>query len=70
MKETDIEKELRQKTLEGSEMAGAMDAPEVLQLGKMFLCLLHAKKVLDIGKPIRKKRVVFDISKQFPNSYV
>ncbi|KAH7693110.1 O-methyltransferase family protein [Aphelenchoides avenae] len=47
--ETDIEKELRQKTLEGSEMAGAMGAPEVLQLGKMFLRLLHAKKVLDIG---------------------
>ncbi|TKR81327.1 hypothetical protein L596_015210 [Steinernema carpocapsae] len=44
-----IEDELRTKTLENAASGGMVGAPEVLQLGKNFIKLIHGKKALDIG---------------------
>ncbi|KAH7712684.1 O-methyltransferase family protein [Aphelenchoides avenae] len=49
VKQTDVEKELQKKTLDEAARSVMMGAPEVLQLGKNFIRLIAAKKVLDIG---------------------
>uniref|UniRef100_A0A7E4ZSJ0 O-methyltransferase n=1 Tax=Panagrellus redivivus TaxID=6233 RepID=A0A7E4ZSJ0_PANRE len=49
LKQTPAEKELQESTLAKERMAGALGAPEVLQLGKNFIELIGAKRALDIG---------------------
>uniref|UniRef100_A0AC34QVJ8 O-methyltransferase n=1 Tax=Panagrolaimus sp. JU765 TaxID=591449 RepID=A0AC34QVJ8_9BILA len=49
IKQSDVEKEIQDKTLSEHRMAVMLGAPEVLHVGKNFIQLIHAKKVLDIG---------------------
>ncbi|KAI1714321.1 o-methyltransferase domain-containing protein [Ditylenchus destructor] len=49
VKQSDPEKELQEATLNGSPMAGALGAPEVLQFGKNLIGLIGGKRCLDIG---------------------
>uniref|UniRef100_A0A914YTL4 O-methyltransferase n=1 Tax=Panagrolaimus superbus TaxID=310955 RepID=A0A914YTL4_9BILA len=47
--ETELDKKLKEETLSKAEWYIMLGAPEVLQLGKNFIQLIGAKKVLDFG---------------------
>uniref|UniRef100_A0A2K6VZM4 O-methyltransferase n=1 Tax=Onchocerca volvulus TaxID=6282 RepID=A0A2K6VZM4_ONCVO len=49
VKQHDMEKELREKTMQIHEKYEMLGAPEVLQLGKNMIKLIKAKRILDIG---------------------
>uniref|UniRef100_A0A0N5CI12 O-methyltransferase n=1 Tax=Strongyloides papillosus TaxID=174720 RepID=A0A0N5CI12_STREA len=49
VKQSQLEKEIMRETLKSHDQSIMLGAPEVLQVGKNFIRLIHAKKCLDIG---------------------
>ncbi|CEF70552.1 O-methyltransferase, family 3-containing protein [Strongyloides ratti] len=49
VKQSQLEKEIMQNTLDNHQQSMMLGAPEVLQVGKNFIRLINAKRCLDIG---------------------